>query len=57
MTNAALNRSRDIMHFFLGTANTLRSARLVISEIYNVLKQISNIEYLSLSSFRDKIYV
>ena len=48
MTDVALNRSRDIMHFFSRyCANTVRSARLVISEIYNVFKQISNIEYLT----------
>ena len=48
MTDVALNRSRDIIHFFSWyCANTVRSARLVISEIYNVFKQISNIEYLT----------
>ena len=48
MTDVALNRSRDMKHFFFWyCANTVQSARFVISEIYNVHKQISNIKYLT----------
>ena len=42
MTDVVLNRSRDVMQFFSWyCANTIPNLSLVISEIYDLLKPIS----------------
>ena len=42
MTDVGLNRSRDVMHFLSWyCANIVPNLSLVISEIYDVLKRIS----------------